>query len=192
MGGVSLFNPADKNDLKIIGAVANAYNTYRPLDPRTNYLKNLFIGNKKASLPGDTIVAPETTMIDIELMDRQGQVQSLQKVAEKNKVVILNFTAYSGDYSPALNMELNKIYSKHHGQGLEIYQIGFDEKEYDWRQSAVNLPWITVYNSATDGVQALASYNVGSLPAAYIIQNGEIRERVTDATKMEQIVAKYL
>lgn len=192
IGGVPLFNPADKNDIKIIGAVANAFNVYRPLDPRTNYLKHLFINNKKVTGVADTIVAKETSMIDVELYDRKGVKQSLEKTAADNKVVLLSFTSYSDDYSPALNIELNKVYTKYHPQGLQIYQIGFDEEEYDWRQTAANLPWISVYNSSTDGVHALSSYNVGSLPAMYIICNGEIRERLTDATKIDQAVAKYM
>ncbi|MCM1348489.1 MAG: DUF4369 domain-containing protein [Firmicutes bacterium] len=191
VGGVPLFNPANKNDLKVIGAVANAFNVYRPLDPRTNYLKQLFLGNKRSSAPADTLVATETTLIDIELMDRKGTKQSLQKIADKNKVVLLSFTSYGEEFSPGLNMELNKIYTKYHPSGLEIYQIGFDEQEFDWRKAASNLPWITVYNSSTDGVNALASYNVGAIPAMYLIENGEIRERLTDATRIEQTVAKY-
>lgn len=192
IGGTPIFNPSDKNDLRIIGAVANAFDVYRPLDPRTNYLKKLFISNRKPSGRPDTLIAQEMTMIDVNLFDQKGVKHSLEKVAKEKPVVLLNFTSYSGDFSPALNIELNKIYSKYRGQGLEIYQIGFDENEYDWRETARNLPWITVYNSANDGPQVLNSYNVGQLPALFILKNGEIRERVTDADKIEQSVAKYM
>lgn len=192
IGGVPLFDPADKKDLRIIGAVANAYSAYRPSDPRTEYLKHLYLERKKVTMPADTLVADETTIIDVNLYDRKGTKRSLAKVAGDNRVVLLNFTAYGEEYSPALNIELNKVYSRYHGQGLEIYQIGFDQNEYDWRQTAANLPWITVYNASTDGALVLRNYNVTSLPAMYVIQNGEIRERLTDATKIEQSVSKYM
>ena len=192
IAGVPLFDPANKNDLRIIGAVANAYSAYRPTDPRTEYLKHLYLQRKRVTLPGDTIMANETTIIDVNLYDRKGVKQSLEKVAKDNRVVLLSFTAYGEEYSPALNIELNKLYSRYHSQGLEIYQIGFDQNEYDWRQTASNLPWITVYNASTDGPLVLRNYNVTSLPAMYVIQNGEIRERLTDATKLEQSVSKYM
>ncbi len=192
IGGVPLFNPNDRNDLKVIGAVANAFNNYRPADPRTKYLRNLFLTNKRVTLPADTIIAKETTIIDVNLYDRKGVKQSLEQIAGKNRVVVLSFTAYSSDYSPALNIELNKLYTKHHDNGLEIYQIGFDDNEYNWRETASNLPWVCVYNAPTDGPQVLNSYNIGALPAMFVIRDGEIRERLTDATRIEQSVAKYL
>lgn len=194
LGGTPIFSPSDKNDLRIIGAVANAYDMNRPLDPRTNYLKKLFISNRKttSSVKRDTLHATELTMIDVNLFDNKGVKHSLEKVASEKPVVLLSFTAYSSDFSPALNIELNKAYTKYHSQGLEIYQIGFDENEYEWRETARNLPWITVYNSSTDGPEVIQSYNVGQLPALFILKNGEIRERVTDATRIQQAVAKYM
>ena len=140
----------------------------------------------------DTIVAQETSIIEVSLYDRTGKKQSLQEVAKKNPVVLLSFTNYSADYSPALNIELNKVYTNHHNQGLEIYQVGVDNQEYNWRETARNLPWITVFNSETDGMRFLNSYNVRSLPAIFVIKNGEIVERLTDATRISQSVAKYM
>lgn len=193
IGGVPLFDPNNRSDLRIIGAVANAFSTKRPADPRTQYLKNLFITNKRSGMTAaDTIVAQETSIIEVSLYDRTGKKQSLQEVAKKNPVVLLSFTNYSADYSPALNIELNKVYTNHHNQGLEIYQVGVDNQEYNWRETARNLPWITVFNSETDGMRFLNSYNVRSLPAIFVIKNGEIVERLTDATRISQSVAKYM
>lgn len=192
IGGVPLFNPSDKNDLRIIGAVANAFNAHRPTDPRTNYLKHLFLDNKKFGGVADTIVANEAALIDVDLFDRKGNKRSLAQTARDNKVVVLCFTNYGGEFSPALNIELNKLYTRHHGQGLEVYQIGFDNDEIHWRETASNLPWVTVYNSPTDGPVALANYNVGSLPTLFIIANGELRDRVTNPSQLESAVAKYL
>lgn len=192
IGGTPLFNPSNPSDIRVIGAVANAFNVYRPLDPRTNYLKKLFISNRKTVSRPDTVVAQEISMIDVNLLDSKGVKHSLESVCASNPVVILCFTNYTDEYSPALNIELNKLYSKYHGQGLEIYQIGFDANEYDWREAARNLPWITVYNSEADGAEAITSYNVVQLPTVFILKNGEIRERVTDMTKLDRSVAKFM
>ena len=61
-----------------------------------------------------------------------------------------------------------------------------------WKQSARNLPWITVYNSASDGVKNLDNYNVVSLPTTYVIVNGEIAGRVLDPAQVGQEVGKYM
>lgn len=191
ISGVPVFNPENKSDLRLIGAVANAFDIKRPTDPRTNYLKNLYISNRRAYSRPDTLVAPETSLIEVNLYDLKGKKHSLTEVASKNRVVLLNFTAYGDEYSPALNIELNKIYNKYHANGLEIYQIGFDGNEVSWRNTARNLPWVTVYNSDADGPFILRSYNIGALPATYLISNGEIRERVNE-TNLDQAVAKYM
>lgn len=192
IGGTPLFNPDNRQDLRIIGAVANAFDSRRPKDPRTNYLKNLFLTNHRTGLRPDTLIAKEATIIDVDLYDFHGTKQSLEKLSKEYPVILLNFTAYASEYSPALNIELNKAYSKYHSQGLQIYQVGFDDNELNWRETARNLPWISVYNAPTDGPRFLNSYNVGALPALFIIKNGEILERLTDATKIEQTVAKYM
>lgn len=187
--GVPLFNPGDKSDLKVIGAVANAFNEFRPNDPRTAYLKRLFLRNRVSSTM-DTIEAKEIDIIDIDLIDNTGAHRTLVDVAGKNRVVLLNFTAYTAEFSPALNVELNKLYERYKDSGLEIYQIGFDGDEYQWRQSAKNLPWVTVYNSAADGEKYLMSYNVGAVPCSFIIKDGTVLERVTDPTKLGSAVSR--
>lgn len=193
VGGVALYNPENKGDNRIIGAVANAFDQYRPDDPRTKYLRNLFISNRRAATGTvATIEAPEVALFDIELYDNKGTKHSLNKVAEENKVVILSFTVYGAEASPAYNVELNKVYDRYSKSGLEIFQVALDEDEYQWKQSAKNLPWVTVYNSPADGVQTLANYNVQLLPTTYIIVNGELLDRVADPAQISQTVAKYL
>lgn len=193
VGGVPLYNPENKNDNRIIGAVANAFAQYRPNDPRTEFLKRLFITNRRNnSGKVATIEAPEVSLFEIELYDNTGKTRKLSEVAAKNKVVVLSFTVYGAEPSPAYNIELNKVYDRYAGRGLEIYQVALDEDEYRWKQSARNLPWITVYNSVSDGVKNLDNYNVVSLPTTYIIANGEIAGRVLDPAQIGQEVGKYM
>lgn len=192
VAGVPLFNPADKSDLRIIGAVANAFNQFRPTDPRSSYLKNLFLSHRMPTAAADTIHADQIGLIDIDLYDNSGKRHSLQQTADNNRVVLLNFTVYGADFSPALNVALNKLYKQYHQQGLEIYQIAFDGDEYQWRQSAKNLPWITVYNSAADADRYLMQYNVPAIPTAFIIKNGTIVERISDISKIENAVSAHM
>lgn len=192
VNGRPIFSPAVKSDLRIIGAVANAYSEQRPADPRTTYLKNLFLSNKPRNITvNDSITAGEIGYFNIDLFDARGQKQSLEALAEKKPVVLLNFTSFSETFSPGLNVTLNKLYDRYSSQGLGIYQVALDSDEYKWRQAAKNLPWISVYNSQAEGESALVQYNVYVLPTFFIIKDDTVAERITNPADLEKAVAKY-
>lgn len=191
VGGARLFNPADRRDLRIIGAVANAFTQQRPADPRTPLLKELYLSSKAAVSPSQPVVlqAPSIGYPDIALADEKGATRRLSDAVAKGNVTLVSFIAYTADNSPATNVELNRI---RQAGGVEIYQIGVDPDEFQWRQSARNLPWTTVYNSPKDGVTVLATYNVTTLPVTFVInRQGELVERVDDITRLASTVNKY-
>lgn len=195
VGDTPIFDPANKKDIRIIGAVANKFNQQRPNDPRTKSLERLFLENRRVSTvgAGDTIQVSHTALFDIKLYDNNGKLQSLREVASQGKVTILNFTIYNSEASPTFNIALNKIYEANKAAGLEIYQVSVDDDELLWKESAENIPWITVYNSKTDGAKNLLNYNVNLLPMSFIIdRNGELVERIDDVTKLESVLKKYL
>ncbi len=196
VGDTPLFNPQDKADLKMIGAVANAFTSKRPDDPRTGYLSQLYLSNRRSngiSAATDTIVANEISLPEIKLLDRDGKERSLTEEASKGNVTILSFTAYGAEFSPAINLELAKIYEANNTSGLEIYQVSVDSDEFAWRQAAANLPWIAVFNSPKHGAKNLLQYNVTNLPATFIInRQGELVERVDDITRLSSAVSRYL
>lgn len=196
VGDTPLFDPSKKDDLRMIGAVANAFTARRSDDPRTAYLSQLYLSNRKAngtSVPTDTIVANEIILPEIALLDREGTSRSLNEEAQKGKVLVLNFTAYTAQESPAINLELAKIYDACKSQGMEIYQVSVDDDEFAWKQAAANIPWISVYNSPKNGAQTLLRYNVTNLPATFVInRNGELVERIDDITKLSSAVKRYL
>ena len=195
IGDTPLYNPAQSVDNRIIGAVANAFNTQRPDDPRTKYLTSLFLRNSRpsASTEGTKMEAQLIKAFEIDLYDHTGKRHSLLELTESGRPVILSFTAYSADWSPAFNVELNKVYSKYHPQGLEIYQVSVDDDEYAWKQAAKNLPWITVYNNVSDGGKVLRQYNVGQVPTTFVFnREGELVERVLDIADLDSAVAKVM
>lgn len=197
IGGIQLFNPANPKDLRIIGAVANAYDQFRPTDPRTTYLRNLFLSNRPhrdTAAPADTLRAREVSVFEIKLYDNAGNRHSLVEEASKGNVIFLNFIAYADENAPAYNRRLRPIYERYRDRGLRIFQVSLDTDEIQWRQTAANLPWITVYNPSTDeGVRNVMNYNVGKLPAGFIInRNGEVVKRVDDIASLENEIASYL
>lgn len=195
IGDTPLYNPAQTIDNRIIGAVANAFNTLRPDDPRTKYLTSLFLRNRRTSpsADGTKLEAQLIKAFEIDLYDQTGKRHSLLELTGSGRPVILSFTAYSADWSPAFNVELNKVYSKYHPQGLEIYQVSVDDDEYAWKQAAKNLPWITVYNNVSDGGKVLRQYNVGQVPTTFVFnREGELVERVLDIADLDSAVAKVM
>lgn len=194
INGKPLYNPANKMDLRYIGAVANAFNDMRPSDPRTSYLRRLFLSNRVSeSTQTSNIPVTEVKAFDIKRFDNVGKEHSLLELTESGKVVLLNFTAYTVDESPAFNVALNKVYERYHNQGFEIFQVSLDADEYAWKQTAKNLPWITVLNGAADGAEILSLYNVTSIPTVFLFnRNGELVERVTDISALDSSIAKLL
>ena len=196
IGDRPLFDPMDDNDLRIIGAVANAFNSFRPDDPRTNYLVQLLLDGQRrrraSSSPTDTVYADVASIIDIKLQDYTGKEYKLTEVTATHPVVLLDFTAYGLDISPQLNKLLNDIYQSYHKRGLEIYQVSLDPDNVTWRESAKNLPWITVFEPMGINSQTVGTYNVNGIPTTFIIRNGEIVERVEDANQLKAAVAKYM
>lgn len=198
IGGVSLFNPANRRDLSIIGAVANAFSEKRPNDPRTPYIRNLYMNSRRqyakpssSSLSADTLAAYAIGFFDMSLYDSRGKLHNLSDLVAKGQPVLVNFTALTADGAPAYNALLNTIYTTYHDRGLEIYQVSVDDDEFAWRQAARNLPWIAVYNSPVDGTLNLLRYNVGALPVSYIIgRDGEIKERIESVDKLSAAVAR--
>ncbi|MBR2146388.1 MAG: AhpC/TSA family protein [Muribaculaceae bacterium] len=197
IGDKPLFDPLDKKDFKIIGAVTNAFANFRPSDPRTGYMvENFKQGlNKRRSenAPRDTIVATQASLIDIKLQDAKGKMRSLQEVASHGNVVVVNFTIFNESFSPALNKQINDIYKKYHDKGLEVFQVCLDDNEAQWLQSAINLPWIVMRDPQGEQSRVAGAYNVTVIPAAFIVgRNGEIVERVANIEQLEASVAKYM
>ncbi len=73
------------------------------------------------------------SFLDIELPNLKGEVVKLSSVA-LGKPVIINFTAYQAEWSPALNMALGELYTQYHSQGLDIYQVSLDSDAHFWEE----------------------------------------------------------
>ena len=196
VGNMPLFNPTTSVDHRIIGAVANSYAQLRPNDPRTKYLTKLYLNNRRPSEKADggrQLNIQEIRAFEINLFDHKGKQHSLLELTASGKPVILNFTAYAADWSPAFNVELNKVYEKYHANGLEIYQVSVDEDEYAWKRTAKNLPWITVLNNVANGSKTLSQYNVGAIPTTFVFnRDGQLVERVLDIADLDKAVAKCM
>ena len=181
--GLLFFDLYDRKDVKAYGAVATSYNHTYPESPRSKHLYNLTLQSMKvlrAQRPVDysNVETKEISFLDIELPDVRGEVVKLSTVAP-GKVVLINFTAYQTEWSPALNMALGELYTKYHDQELEIYQVSLDSDFHFWRNGASNLPWVTVHDPQSVYSQVAGLYNVKQLPALFILdRKGNLVKRV--------------
>ncbi|MDO4510873.1 MAG: thioredoxin-like domain-containing protein [Bacteroidales bacterium] len=198
LNGQPLFDPMNDADMKIIGAVANAFNSYRKDDPRTQYLVNMTLEAQKrrraaAGIGGGTQVEAEVVkLFDINLQDCNGAQRSLAKEAQNGRVILLNFTMYDQSFSPAFNKVLNDLYTQYKDR-LTIFQVGLDQNLGAWRDAAKNIPWIAVYDPAGENSKSLQQYQVFSIPTSFIIdRNGEIQERIQDPLQLKSALQKYL
>lgn len=195
--GLLFFDLYDKDDVRSYGAVATSYNHFYPESPRSKHLYNLTLQSMKvlrAQRPIDysSVETKEITFLDIELPDVRGEIVKLSSVAP-GKVVLINFTAYQTEWSPALNMTLGGLYTKYHDKGLEIYQVSLDSDSHFWRNGASNLPWVCVCDPQSVYSQIAGLYNVKQLPALFILdRKGNLVKRVEDVQKLENDVKAVL
>ena len=195
--GLLFFDLYDRKDVKAYGAVATSYNHTYAESPRSKHLYNLTLQSMKvlrAQRPVDysNVETKEISFLDIELPDVRGEVVKLSTVAP-GKVVLINFTAYQTEWSPALNMALGELYTKYHDQELEIYQVSLDSDFHFWRNGASNLPWVTVHDPQSVYSQVAGLYNVKQLPALFILdRKGNLVKRVEDVKKLEADVKAVL
>lgn len=193
IGNRAIFDPRNRFDRSIIRAVANAYAELSPGDPRSEMLKKQALQLQADYNPVTTQVeAMEMLFPELELRDINGTTRKLSEEWAKGKLMVVNFTTYGAEESPAYNILLSEVYNKYKERGMEIYQVVCDADEYVWRLGAKNVPWISVYCGESNVAQLLR-YNVQAIPTTFVIDSkGEKLERVDDLSTLDATVARLL
>lgn len=186
LGNMLIFNPRENaDDVKVFAAVATSWDTYHPDALRGKNLHNIAIEgmknvrimrNKMAAQNIDASKVNVSNIIDISLLDNQGNRRSLTDL--KGKVVMLDFHVFGSNGSTKRIMEMRELYNKYHDRGFEIYQVAFDPDEHFWKTQTAALPWISVRDPQGLQSQNLAAYNVSSIPTFFLIdRNNEVKKR---------------
>lgn len=179
--GKPLYDPSLPGDRKYFGAVATGYQATRPDDPHTALLEQTVLQALKIknSENGNfrTLEANEISMLDIDAQDETGKNVKLSDVAAKGKPVVVIFSLLNQPESPELNIALANIYNRLAGK-VEFYNVSLDDDQYQWREAAKNLPWITVYSPGQGSSMDAIRYNVFRLPSFFIYNSqGELTSR---------------
>lgn len=69
------------------------------------------------------IEASTANFLDMELYDLRGRKKVLSDFVDAGKVVLLSFTAYQADYSPAYNMKLAELYKNTSRKGWKYIKF---------------------------------------------------------------------
>ena len=196
-----IFDPYDKKDLAAFQAVATVWDQYKSKSPRATQLKDFTLAAisevRKMAQQEEAIKKLEnaeptdnSTYYDISLPDMNNNKISLSSF--KGKVVILDFTIYQSDFSPAHNILINNVYSKFKGN-VEVYQVSLDPDIHAWQNSAVNLPWICVRDNNPSNTELLTKYNIRGIPTTFLInKKGEISKRIFAEDDLAAEVQKLL
>ena len=195
--GMLFFDLYDAADSKAYGAVATSLDRVYPESPRAKHLHNLALQSIKVirsknqkSAPSElaNVKTNEVGFMDIELPGLKGESVKLSEVAA-GKPTLICFTAYSLEWSPALNMALADFYAKYHKQGLEIYQISLDDDSHFWKNAASNLPWVCVRDPQSVYSQVAALYFVRQLPAFFLLDSkGTLVQRIEEPKQLEAAI----
>ncbi len=196
VNGSLIFNPiSNPDDIKFVGAVATAWDANYPGTSRTENLHNIAIqGMKNTKRP--TPVSLEDIdpgkisaagIIDIELPDIHGKNRKLSDI--RNKVVLLDFTAYSLPSSQERIMQMRGLYDKYSSLGFDIYQVSIDPDEHYWKTACEHLPWTCVYESRGEASGYLGSYLVRRLPTYFLINShGDLVARDEQIEDLEKTI----
>lgn len=194
-----IFDPYDKRDYAMFGAVATSWDKYHHGTARAQHLYDFTMKalktrrqqEQQVALLENAPVITDSALPEIELREVNGEKKLLSDL--KGKVVVLDFTVYNSEFSPKHNFDLNTIYSQLQPKGLEIYQISFDSNEHFWKNAANNLPWITVRDPQNVYSRLLSTYNVREIPTAFVIdRNGDITARVENYATLASEINKVL
>ena len=196
-----IFDPkTNKDDIKAFAAVATSWDTYYPHAERGQNLHNIAIEGMKnqrivaarnQDLQVEASKVKESGVLDIDLIDNQGQMRHLTDL--KGKVVMLDFHIFALEDSPTRILMLRELYNKYHQQGCEVFQVSLDPDEHFWKQQTAALPWINVRDENGIQSQRLMLYNVQTVPDFFLIdRDNNLVKRAAQINDLEAEIKKLL
>ena len=131
---------------------------------------------------------------DIELPDLQGQKRKLSDIDAK--VVMIHFWTATKAEQKMFNLDVLKpLYEQYHKKGFEIYQVALDVDKGFWANVVKQQKpqWVSVCDSRGSASPYIATYNLPTLPAFFIINDGALVDgQVVDEASLRKLLKKLL
>jgi len=191
-----IFILGDSIDGKAYRAVATCWKQFYPESERAQQLWNMverYINNKRKVAAQQQRLFDEdrinvSNIIDLRLPDRKGKERTLTEL--KGQVVLLDFHLFASPESGARMLKMRELYNRYHDRGLEIYQVSVDQSEFEWKQAAASLPWITVFDPSG---QSCLNYNVTSVPEFFLIdRDNALQMRSSQMDDLDKAIESLL
>ena len=176
----------------------NAADSLEMVYPDSRYVKALRAEAQRRygylELQNRINTAEEIGFPDIELPDVKAEKVRLSNVDAK--VIMLYFWTASDANQKMFNLDfLKRLYDDYHSRGFEIYQISLDVDKAAWASVVrkQDLPWINVCDIRGASSPYAALYNIPTLPAAFIIADGELVDgEAVDEKSLRRLLEKHL
>ncbi len=185
---------ADTKDAPLLRRVYDSLYLDYPLSPYVMAIRDRFESMEKALRMeqafdrADVIGFPDICLPGID-----GAPVCLSSL--KGKTIILSFWHSANVEMRLDNRELMEIYDTYSPKGLEVFQVAIDTDKTAWALAVreQSLPWVSVCDGLGGYSPALVTYNVGELPAYFIINSDEeILARTASLDEVARIVKSLL
>jgi glutathione peroxidase-family protein len=194
-----IFDPYDEKDNRLYSGVATSWDLKYENYPRAKQLHDITVSalqeirRSKSHRISNIEIKDVISYFEISLPDARGNIINLSDIIQKEKIILLDFTACQARFSPLHNMTLGSLYEKYYDKGLDIFQVSLDADLNFWQNASDNIPWYTVRDPETVYSQTAARYNVEKLPTTFILnRKGEIVLRVEQDAELEKEIKKML
>lgn len=138
---------------------------------------------------------PGNAIENLNLPDRSSARVQLSDVYSKNKITLLYFWRSNCSHCKEFKPDLLRIYQEYQGKGVEVYAIGVDKEEADWRAAdeEFHAPWKSVFLSFDSRKDFSKRFPVPSTPMIMAVgPDGKIIRRLIMRSQLEQALNEML
>ncbi len=193
VNGYYLFDPYDKEDVKVYAAVATPLQVHYPETARTKNIEDVVLkGMQRRKSAEDKIFRQLVgkSFIDIALPTANGKTVSL--AASLGKATVLDFSLFQSENSYAHNVFLQELYRVYASKGLRIYQVSFDDYQV-FSVAAKQLPYTVVNDKNGLSSTIVDTYNITTLPTVFLLdREGNILARNISFPLLEASIKQLL
>jgi peroxiredoxin len=193
VNGYYLFDPYDKEDVKVYAAVATPLQVHYPETARTKNIEDVVLkGMQRRKSAEDKIFRQLVgkSFIDIALPTANGKTVSL--AASLGKATVLDFSLFQSENSYAHNVFLQELYRVYTSKGLRIYQVSFDDYQV-FSVAAKQLPYTVVNDKNGLSSTIVDTYNITTLPTVFLLdREGNILARNISFPLLEASIKQLL
>ena len=133
----------------------------------------------KKQLIGKRMTVVGNAVLDFSLPTPDGNILSVNEVAKKCKVLLIDFWASWCGPCRAEMPEVKALYERYHEKGLEILGVSLDNDAIAWKNAIaqIKLPWLQVSDLKGWNSVAASLYGVTAIPATVLVVDGKIVAR---------------